>query len=133
MVRANKAMKEAFGSVLGAHCYELFHGTDGPIPDCPAYRAFRSGEASHLELQVGHLGGRWFDFFAYPIKDEDGKVYQVVHIARDITQRRETQQMIQQQDRLAAVGRLAAGIAHDFNNLLSVIIGYAQILGLSLP
>ncbi|RLG59502.1 MAG: hypothetical protein DRN95_01930 [Candidatus Hydrothermarchaeota archaeon] len=128
VVRANKAMKEAFGSVLGAHCYELFHGTDGPIPDCPAYRAFRSGEASHLELQEGHLGGRWFDFFAYPIKDEDGKVYQVVHIARDITQRRETQQMIQQQDRLAAVGRLAAGIAHDFNNLLSVIIGYAQIL-----
>jgi len=128
VVRANKAMKEAFGGVLGAHCYELFHGTDGPISNCPARRAFRSGEASHLELQERHLGGRWFDFFAYPIKDENGKVYQVVHIARDITQRREAQQRIQQQDRLAAVGQLAAGIAHDFNNLLSVIIGYAEML-----
>ncbi len=31
------------------------------------------------------------------------------------------------QERLAAVGQLAAGIAHDFNNILAVIVLYAQM------
>ncbi|MCB0166759.1 MAG: PAS domain S-box protein, partial [Anaerolineae bacterium] len=32
------------------------------------------------------------------------------------------------QERLAAVGQLAAGIAHDFNNILTVITGHAALL-----
>jgi CheY-like chemotaxis protein len=33
-----------------------------------------------------------------------------------------------QQERLAAVGHLAAGIAHDFNNILTTILGFAELL-----
>jgi nitrogen-specific signal transduction histidine kinase/CheY-like chemotaxis protein len=47
---------------------------------------------------------------------------------RDVTQEREIQRQIQQQERLAAVGQLAAGIAHDFNNIMAVIILYAQMI-----
>ncbi|MBI1295576.1 PAS domain-containing protein [bacterium] len=39
----------------------------------------------------------------------------------------ETQQRMMQQERLAAVGQLAAGIAHDFNNVLSAILMYSQL------
>jgi CheY-like chemotaxis protein len=35
---------------------------------------------------------------------------------------------VQQQQRLAAVGQLAAGIAHDFNNIMLVISLYAQMI-----
>jgi len=55
-----------------------------------------------------------------------------VVVWRDVTQERETQQLIQQQDRLAAVGQLAAGIAHDFNNVLTAILGYSDLLANSL-
>ena len=48
-------------------------------------------------------------------------------IARDITEREQIEQQLRQQERLAAVGRLAGGIAHDFNNLLTTIILYAQM------
>jgi len=39
----------------------------------------------------------------------------------------EAQEQLIQQERLAAVGQLAAGIAHDFRNLLAIIILHAQM------
>ena len=41
---------------------------------------------------------------------------------------RETQEQMLHQERLAAVGQLAAGIAHDFNNILTSILGFAELL-----
>ncbi len=40
---------------------------------------------------------------------------------------RETQERMMHQERLAAVGQLAAGIAHDFNNILASIVLYTQL------
>jgi two-component system cell cycle sensor histidine kinase/response regulator CckA len=50
-----------------------------------------------------------------------------VLVVRDVTQQREIEQRVQQQERLAAVGQLAAGIAHDFNNIMATIVLYAQM------
>lgn len=49
-------------------------------------------------------------------------------IIRDMTEVRESQQRAQLQDRLAAVGQLAAGIAHDFNNILGTITIFTELL-----
>ncbi len=50
-----------------------------------------------------------------------------VLVTSDATQEREIQTQLQQQERLAAVGQLAAGIAHDFNNIMATIVLYAQM------
>ena len=39
-----------------------------------------------------------------------------------------TQQQVIQQERLSALGQMAAGIAHDFNNTLMPILGFAEVL-----
>lgn len=39
-----------------------------------------------------------------------------------------TQQQVVQQERLAAVGQLAAGIAHEFNNVMASVILYAEMM-----
>ncbi len=49
-------------------------------------------------------------------------------VIRDVSNARELQRQVGIQQRLAAVGELAAGIAHDFNNVLQVIIGAAELL-----
>ncbi|MDY0020216.1 MAG: PAS domain S-box protein [Anaerolineae bacterium] len=72
------------------------------------------------------VGGRNFQVLARSIEtsaDLEGWLL----VIRDVTQEREIQKRAQQQERLAAVGQLAAGIAHDFNNIMAVIVLYTQM------
>lgn len=68
-----------------------------------------------------------FEAIARPVEHSPGNSGWVL-VLRDVTQERNIQRRIQQQDRLAAVGQLAAGIAHDFNNILAVITLYSQLI-----
>jgi two-component system cell cycle sensor histidine kinase/response regulator CckA len=56
-------------------------------------------------------------------------------IIRDVSSKRDAYKREQLQNRLAAVGQLAAGIAHDFNNILGTIILYSELMlkGEALP
>lgn len=49
-------------------------------------------------------------------------------IIRDITERKDMQSKLNQAERLAAVGELAAGVAHEVNNPINTIINCAQLL-----
>lgn len=51
-----------------------------------------------------------------------------ISIGQDITRQQLTEKEIQHQERLAAIGRLAAGIAHDFNNILSSVTLYIDLM-----
>jgi two-component system cell cycle sensor histidine kinase/response regulator CckA len=65
----------------------------------------------------------------YPIVRE-GKVWAVGGICRDITERKQMEEQLRAQERMAAVGQLAAGVAHEFNNILTGTTGLAELVSI---
>ncbi len=59
-----------------------------------------------------------------PIKLKSGIIIQV--LIRDITERKQTQEILVQTEKMMAVGGLAAGMAHEINNPLGVVLQATQ-------
>jgi PAS domain S-box-containing protein len=69
---------------------------------------------------------RTFEAIARPV-ERGAEPGHWVLVINDVTQEREIRTQLRQQERLAAVGQLAAGIAHDFNNIMTSIVLYARM------
>jgi PAS domain S-box-containing protein len=61
-----------------------------------------------------------------------GRPLRMRGILLDITDRKGTEERMQEVMRLEAIGRLAGGIAHDLNNMLVAILGFSDLLAQSM-
>jgi PAS domain S-box-containing protein len=82
------------------------------------------------QWHIVEAGAQTFEVIARPVEIGPRPGGWVL-VVRDITQLRAVERQMQRQERMVAIGQLAAGIAHDFNNLMSVITLYAQMLAKS--
>jgi two-component system, NtrC family, sensor histidine kinase PilS len=67
-------------------------------------------------------------FTIFPLFSEAGKTTGIVITFQDLTEIRALEELSRRQDRLAAVGRVAAGIAHEIRNPLASMRGSIQVL-----
>jgi PAS domain S-box-containing protein len=69
----------------------------------------------------------WISWTNKPIKDKNGQLVEILSVGNDITERKRMEEVLQQSQKIEAIGTLAGGIAHDFNNILGGIIGYTEL------
>ncbi len=88
-----------------------------------AFASALLGVTSELEIQVTLPAEpiRFYQCRLGPVR-EHGAITGFVMVARDVTDRKNTEMQLMLADRMASVGTLAAGVAHEINNPLAAVI-----------
>jgi len=86
--------------------------------------------SSGLEYRFLHKEGHyvWLESNYVPILTASGEVEKFVVISRDVTERKETENLLRNSEKLSVVGELAAGIAHEIRNPLTTLKGFMQLM-----
>ncbi len=91
ILRANRAMIERLerldGEYIGQPCYQCVHALNHRAANCPYPLTLSDGQQHLAEVYEPRLGG-YFLVSTTPLKDPQGQIFGVVHVARDITERK---------------------------------------------
>lgn len=94
IIYSNTAAKEILGlpdieinKVL--KCFSFYHGTDCPPSGCPSCDCVKSGKPAVFELFEPHIGKN-IEIRAMPRFDKENRIIGVIHICRDITERKKS-------------------------------------------
>ncbi|MCZ8511412.1 PAS domain-containing protein [Paenibacillus filicis] len=116
--------------VAGKHLREL-NNTDSAGP---AFRevwdAISSGREWKGELESRRSDGElyWESVKFLPIKNRKRQIIHYLKIAEDISDRKQTEELLRKSEMLSAVGQLAAGIAHEIRNPLTALKGFTKLM-----
>jgi PAS domain S-box-containing protein len=75
----------------------------------------------------------WVDTTIVPFLDERGKPYQYTAIRYEITDRKRSEKLLQEQAALARLGEMAAVVAHEVKNPIAGIRGALQVISSRMP
>lgn len=104
--------------------FAQIHPDDREKVVAAALRTTASGAGEVIEYRMQHKDGSWrtLESHGAPFRNANGEIEGVLIVARDITDRKQSDQaremmelQLRQAQKLESIGRLAAGVAHEIN------------------
>lgn len=84
-----------------------------------------TGEGTNREITLKrHI----YEINIFPIKPQKGEIEKLLFMAGDVTNERMAERQMLQDNKMIAVGQLAAGVAHEIRNPLGIIRNYCYVL-----
>lgn len=110
--------------MVGTTLYDFFRTRWSDHPSIKPFKEALSGKVVTVETT---REGICFSTVLSPMKNERGETIGVVSLSLDVTERKRTEELLQNIQKIESLGILAGGIAHDFNNLLGGLFGYLDL------
>jgi two-component system, cell cycle sensor histidine kinase and response regulator CckA len=104
IVRANKAAMEGLGlpnlvGLLTPKCFTFYHGTTDPPAGCPSCACLKTGQPAAFELFEPHLNA-FLEIRAMPRMDGGGKQIGLIHVVRNVAERKQAEARIEHLNRV---------------------------------
>lgn len=90
IVFINKVMEEKFGNSLGKKCYEYLN-QELPCDNCISKICIKEGKVTRKEVEVEN---RFYSVISSPVWNENKHAYYAVEVFRDITERKNMEELI---------------------------------------
>lgn len=131
------AMKHLYGLdiEIGRNILEYMHiNGDDRKAQSDIQRAL-NGEQYTIEQIYGdeRLLRTYFESSYNPIRDQQGQVTGTAVFVRDVSEKRQAEEILRRTQKLESLGIMAGGVAHDFNNLLVAMLGQSSLALAKLP
>ena len=131
LVRVNKAFADAHKTTpkeaIGKFCFEVVHGTDKPVKNCPHWEVIESMNTSRQQLHLPQ-NETYVELLVSPIVNDQGEAIATVHIIKDITEQKEaetelaeTHKQLVETSRLAGRAEVAGSVLHNVGNVLNSV------------
>lgn len=142
------AVKRSKEEVVGSYCYKVSHDLNAPCSSsqpemrCPMVETLRKGITAHAIHEHPAPDGQstYCDIVTFPLKNQDGEIFRVIEIWRDITEEfshrwekrvehlKSNLQKVVQEDRMISLGKLAASCAHEINNPIQGLLTFSHLM-----
>jgi two-component system, sporulation sensor kinase A len=116
--------------LIGKTTYNLVHMEDVEKLLNSHEMVIRNHTNGRVSFRMEHKNGYyiWVESLCKSIVKEDCGEIRLISVIRDISERKKTEEILLNSEKLSAAGQLAAGIAHEVRNPLTAIKGFLQLM-----